>query len=78
MNVYFGTIARAAPINEGGSLYKLDCERKAILREAPIAPADPALDHDPNARIDKNTGELVDFYFHSTDARDCVHGLTVG
>ena len=50
MNVYFGTIVRAAPINEGGSLYKLDWERKAILKEVPIAPADPALDHDPNAR----------------------------
>ena len=50
MNVYFGTIVRAATINEGGSLFKLDWERKAIVREVPIAPADPALDHDPNAR----------------------------
>jgi len=50
MNVYFGTIVRAAPINEGGSLFKLDWERKAIVKEVPIAPADPALDHDPNAR----------------------------
>ena len=29
-------------------------------------------------RIDKKTGELVDYYFHSTDARVCIHGLTVG
>jgi hypothetical protein len=27
--------------------------------------------------IDKNTGKLVDYYFHSTDARVCIHGLTV-
>lgn len=26
-------------------------------------------------RIDKNTGKLVDYYFHSTDARVCIHGL---
>lgn len=50
MDVYFGTIVRAAPISEGGSLFKLDWERKAIVREVPIAPTDPALEHDPNAR----------------------------
>jgi len=26
--------------------------------------------------IDKITGKLVDYYFHSTDMRDCIHGLT--
>ena len=25
--------------------------------------------------IDKKSGELVDYYFHSTDMRDCIHGL---
>jgi hypothetical protein len=30
------------------------------------------------ARIDKASGKLVDFYFHSTDMRDCIHGLCVG
>ena len=29
------------------------------------------------ACIDRATGELVDYYFHSTDARVCIHGLTV-
>ncbi len=28
--------------------------------------------------IDKASGELVDFYFHSTDMRDCIHGLVCG
>ncbi|MFC1777673.1 hypothetical protein ACFL3I_10090 [Pseudomonadota bacterium] len=28
--------------------------------------------------IDKTTGKLVDYYFHSTDMRDCIHGLTCG
>ena len=50
MNIYFGTIVRAARVSEGGSLFKLDWESKTISREVPIVPAEPALDHDPNAR----------------------------
>ena len=29
-------------------------------------------------RIDKKSGELVDYYFHSSDMRVCIHGLTCG
>jgi len=50
VDIYFGTIVRAARVSEGGSLFKLDWENKAIVREIPMVPADPALDHDPNAR----------------------------
>ena len=50
MIIYFGTIARAAPVSKGGSLFKLDWDRKTIIREVPIAPGEPTLDHDPNAR----------------------------
>ena len=50
MDIYFGTIVRAARVSEGGSLFKLDWDKKTIVREVPIVPADPALDHDPNAR----------------------------
>lgn len=50
MEIYFGTIVRAAAVNEGGGLLKLDWNKKTILNEVPIVPADPALDHDPNAR----------------------------
>ncbi len=50
MDVYFGTIVRAAPVNAGGKLYRLDWKRKSIAREVPIVPVDPSLDHDPNAR----------------------------
>ena len=28
------------------------------------------------ACIDKRTGKLIDFYFHSNDMRVCIHGLT--
>lgn len=50
MEIYFGTIVRAAAVSEGGSLCKLDWDSKTIIREVPIVPANPALDHDPNAR----------------------------
>ena len=94
MHLYFGTIVRAAPINTGGSLFKLDWERKAIVREVPIAPADPALDHDPNARgnvrgcrgIRVHGNELVAADYHSLNffdhdlnlKRKISHGLMVG
>jgi hypothetical protein len=50
VEIYFGTIVRAARVSEGGSLFKLDWGSKTIVREVPIVPAEPALDHDPNAR----------------------------
>jgi hypothetical protein len=50
VDIYFGTIVRAARVSEGGSLFKLNWDNKTILREVPVVPANPALDHDPNAR----------------------------
>lgn len=50
MELYFGTIVRGGPVREGGSLFRLNWEDKTIIREAPIVPADPSVDHDPNAR----------------------------
>jgi len=50
MDIYFGTVARAAPVSAGGSLFKLDWERKAIIREVPSVPVEPSLYHDPNER----------------------------
>lgn len=50
MNVWFGTVIRAAPVRRGGSLVKLDWDRKTVVGEVPIVPDDPALDHDPNER----------------------------
>ncbi len=50
MNIYFGTVARAAPISQGGSLFKLDWDRKEIIKEVPTIPTAPDLYHDPNAR----------------------------
>jgi len=50
MHIYFGTVVRAAPVKEGGSLFKLDWDRKEILAEVPNVPIEPTLYHDPNAR----------------------------
>lgn len=75
-------------------MFKLDWERKAIVREVPIAPADPALDHDPNARgnvrgcrgIRLHDNELVAADYHSLNffdhdlnlKRKISHDLMVG
>jgi hypothetical protein len=50
MHVWFGTVIRAAPVQRGGSLVKLDWDSKQVVREVPIVPSEPALDHDPNER----------------------------
>ncbi len=94
MHIYFGTIVRAAPISQGGSLFKLDWESKTIVKEVPIAPANPALDHDPNARgnvrgcrgIRVVNDEVIAADYHTLNffdhdlnlKRTMTHGLMVG
>lgn len=50
MQIFFGTIVRTAPIEQGGSLFKLDWDSKTIRAEAPIVPSEPRMRDDPNAR----------------------------
>lgn len=50
MQIYFGTIVRTAPVEQGGSLFHLDWDRKTIIKEYPIVPSEPAMKDDPNAR----------------------------
>ena len=94
MNIYFGTVIRAAPVSEGGSLYKLNWDRKEITREVPIAPTEPRLDHDPNARgnvrgvrgICVHNDEVFVADYHTINVfdrdlklkRKLSHGLMVG
>ena len=94
MEIYFGTIVRAAAVNDGGSLLKLDWNTKTILNEVPIVPADPALDHDPNARgnvrgcrgIRVFGDEIIAADYHTLNIfdrdlnlqRKLTHGLMVG
>ena len=94
MNIYFGTVARAAPVSEGGSLFKLDWESKSIVREVPNVPVEPSLYHDPNARgnvrgvrgIRVYNDEVIAADYHTLNIfdrdlnlkRKLTHGLMVG
>ena len=94
MELYFGTVVRAAPVREGGSLYRLDWDSKTIRAEVPIVPEEPALDHDPNARgnvrgcrgIQVVGDEVIAADYHSLNVFDrklarkrrVSHGLMVG
>jgi hypothetical protein len=94
MDIYFGTVARAAPVSEGGSLFKLDWERKTLVREVPNVPVEPSLYHDPNARgnvrgvrgIRIHNGEVIAADYHTLNIfdrdlnplRKLTHGLMVG
>lgn len=94
MDLYFGTVVRAAPVSAGGSLFKLDWERKAITAEVAITPSEPALDHDPNSRgnvrgcrgIQVVGNEIVAADYHTLNIfdldlnpkRKISHGLMVG
>ena len=94
MNVYFGTVVRAAPVGEGGGLFKLDWDSKTIIGEVPIVPLEPSVFHDPNARgnvrgcrgIVAVGDQLVAADYHSLNVfdhdlnlkRKISHGLMVG
>lgn len=94
MHVYFGTVIRAAPVTEGGSLFKLDWNQKSIIREVPIVPAEPSVDHDPNARgnargcrgIGIANDQIIAADYHSLNffdrdlvlKRKMTHGMMVG
>lgn len=94
VDLYFGTVIRAAPIREGGSLVRLDWDRKTVVREVPIVAEDPALDDDPNERgnvrgcrgIQVAGDEVIAADYHSLNffdrdlnlKRRMSHGLMVG
>lgn len=94
MDVYFGTVIRAAPVREGGSLVKLDWDSKQVVSEVPIVPDEPALDHDPNERgnvrgcrgIQVLGGQVIAADYHTLHVFDrdlkplrrVSHGLMVG
>lgn len=94
MNIYFGTVVRAASVSEGGGLFKLDWDRKEIIREVPMVPVEPTLYHDPNARgnvrgvrgISVIGDEVIAADYHTLNVfdrdlnpkRKITHGLMVG
>jgi len=94
MIIYFGTVVRAAPVKEGGSLFKLDWDSKTIIGEVPNVPIEPTLFHDPNARgnvrgcrgIRVVNDEVIAADYHTLNVFDrdlnprrrLTHGLMVG
>ena len=94
MHIYFGTVVRAAPVKEGGSLFKLDWDTKTVMAEVPNVPIAPTLYHDPNARgnvrgcrgIVVANDEVIAADYHTLNIfdrdlnkkRSLTHGLTVG
>lgn len=94
MIIYFGTVVRAAPVKEGGSLFKLDWDSKTIIGEVPNVPIEPTLYHDPNARgnvrgcrgIRVVNDEVIAADYHTLNVFDrdlnpkrrLTHGLMVG
>lgn len=62
MEVYFSTVTRGAPLERGGSLVRLDWDRKQVLGEVPVHPTEPSV-RDPNPRGGARGGrgvQLVD------------------
>lgn len=94
MHIYFGTVIRAAPVTEGGSLFKLDWDQKSIIKEVPIVPSEPSVAHDPNARgnargcrgIGIVNDQIIAADYHSLNffdrnlvlKRKMTHGLMIG
>lgn len=94
MHIFFGTVVRAAPVKEGGSLFKLDWDTKTIVSEVPIVPVEPSLFHDPNVRgnvrgcrgISIVNDEVIAADYHTLNVfdqdlnpkRKLTHGLMVG
>lgn len=74
----FGTVVRAAPIEEGGELVVLDWTTKSVEHRVPIRPRNPTIEEDPNPRgngrgcrgIRLRDGELVVATYHTLERYD--------
>jgi hypothetical protein len=94
MKLYFGTVIRKAPVNQSGSIYKLDWDRKQVVAERLMVPKDPSLEHDPNTRgnargcrgIQVVGNDIIAANYHTLNVYDrdlnlkrtLSHGLMVG
>lgn len=86
----FGTVVRAAPIEEGGELVVLDWAEKEVAAKVPIRPRNPTTEEDPNPRgngrgcrgIQWTDGRLVAATYHTLkvygDALDQIGALDDG
>lgn len=58
MDVYFSTVVRAAPVQAGGAVHRLDWDAKRALKRVPIVPSDPDI-IDPNPRGNSRGGRGI-------------------
>ena len=94
MDIYFGTVIRKAPVNQSGSIYKLDWDKMKVVKEKLMVATDPSVEHDPNTRgnargcrgIQIFGDEIVAANYHTLNfydrdlnlKRSISHGLMVG
>jgi hypothetical protein len=57
--VYFDTVRRKRPVEEGGELVKLDWSAKKIIKTVPLFPSDPDIESDPNPRGNSRGGKGI-------------------
>jgi len=49
MRVFLSTVARGAPVEQGGEIISVDWQKKQVLKRVPIFPTNPTV-YDPNSR----------------------------
>ena len=59
MFVFFDTVRRKKPVNDGGELIKMDWTSKRIMRVIPVFPTDPDIGNDPNPRGNSRGGKGI-------------------
>lgn len=76
--VVFGTVVRAAPIGEGGTLAVLDWQTKEIQASVPIRPQNPTIGKDPDPRgnargcrgVRWHNGQILAATYHTLEVYD--------
>ena len=58
MDVFFTTVVRQAPVDEGGELVHLDWSSKKVVERIPLVPVNPSVD-DPNPRGNARGGRGI-------------------
>jgi hypothetical protein len=78
--IAFGTVVRAAPVQEGGELVVLDWDQKEVAASVPILPREPSVEDDPNPRgntrgcrgIRWHDDELIAASYHTLERYDAA------
>lgn len=73
--IVFGTVVRAAPIEDGGELVLLDWETKKVDAKVAVRPRNPTIEEDPNPRgngrgcrgIRRMNGQVIASSYHTLE-----------